>query len=291
MLYETFKDRSFRFLLALIGERAYLRLRYRQRLGFYPNLNDPMLFTEKLQWLKLNEKSSQLTACADKIEVKKIVADRIGIQYVIPAISILNTPDELDKQAIPEYPVIIKTSHDSGGVIVVKKESDFKPDVIRQQLARKMNINFYYANLEWEYKNIKPRILIEPLLSDSSGNTMLNDYKIHCFNGKALFIQTIFDRMNTVKEDWFDRDWQAQPFWYFSSRRREVPRPACLDQMLEIAEALAVDFTYVRVDLYEINGRVYFGEFTFRPYGGFMKWNDKKWDSYLGDLLQLPLDA
>ena len=172
-----------------------------------------------------------------------------------------------------------------------KKESDFKPDVIRQQLARKMNINFYYANLEWEYKNIKPRILIEPLLSDSSGNTMLNDYKIHCFNGKALFIQTIFDRMNTVKEDWFDRDWQAQPFWYFSSRRREVPRPACLDQMLEIAEALAVDFTYVRVDLYEINGRVYFGEFTFRPYGGFMKWNDKKWDSYLGDLLQLPLDA
>jgi hypothetical protein len=125
------------------------------------------------------------------------------------------------------------------------------------------------------------------LIADNSGNALLNDYKIHCFHGEPLFIQMINDRTEGVKETWYDTDWNYLNIWYFSSKNKVLQRPNSLDEMLLFAKKLSKPFPYVRIDLYDTPNGILFGEYTFRPYGGYMKWNDEKWDIKLGELIDL----
>lgn len=272
----------------LLSDSLFIKIKYYLSFNQLPKLSEPKLFTEKLQWLKLNDRNMLYTICADKIEAKKYVKSIIGDKYLIPTEKVLNALEELTLTSIPLHPSILKTSHDSGGAIILTDPAKIDLDNIKKRLNQKLSRNFYYEHREWEYKNIVPRIIIEPLLKDNSGNQLLNDYKIHCFHGKPHFIQTIFDRQEGVKEDWFDVEWNPLDMWYFSSMKRKPVKPSNLKEMLHVAEKLSKEFPYVRIDLYEIDGKTLFGEFTFRPYGGFMKWNDPKWDKCLGELIELP---
>lgn len=276
----------YRILLTILGERLFLKAKYYYRVRKKLNLNDPVTFSEKLQWLKLHERLPLMTLLADKIECKEWVSNTIGSEYVISLLKVFNSPKDINMESIPAIPFVLKASHDSGGVKVIGSEEHFDEEEIQQYYQGRMD-SFYYLNLEWEYKNIAPRVFAEELLSDDNKGLMLRDYKVHCFNGQPKFIQTISDREEQVKENWFNTDWELQDMWYFSSHKADLDRPQCLEEILELSQKLAQPFTYVRIDFYRTGEQIIFGEFTFRPYGGFMVWNREEVDRELGELLQL----
>jgi hypothetical protein len=282
-----FENKILPLFLIIFGEKWYLRIKYRLKLGRKLNLNNPQLFTEKLQWLKLHERSDLIVICADKIKAKEYVGRIIGFNHIIPVLRIFDNINQISHSNLPDSPFVIKTNHDSGGVLIFDFKCDIDFNKIKKILSRKMRRNFYFMHLEWEYKNINPKIFIEKKLIDESKNFMLNDFKIHCFNGKPMFIQTIFDRAEGVKEGWYDVNWKKLEMFYFSLNTNLIERPTSLAEMLDFSEKLAKPFSYVRIDFYSINNLVLFGEFTFRPYGGFMKWNNPEWDIQLGKLLKL----
>lgn len=278
-----------KFILKILPDKVYIKIKYKKILGTKLNLSNPQRFTEKIQWLKLNDRRNIYTICADKYLVRDYVKEKIGSKYLIPLVLVTDNPSDITENNIPDYPVIVKTNHDSGGsfVILNKKEVDFIK--LRKYLHNKMRRNHYYLYREWEYKNIKPKIIVEKLLRDDSGNIILNDYKIHCFNGKPLFVQTIFDRGIETKEDWFDINWNQLEVYYFSPIKKYPKKPPLLDELLRVAQKLSEEFPYVRVDLYIAEGHVYFGELTFRPAGGFMKFIPNSFDFELGKHLSLKL--
>jgi hypothetical protein len=194
---------------------------------------------------------------------------------------------DINQYNLPDYPVIVKTTHDSGGTFIIhdKNKVDFKK--VQKFFTLRLNINYYYLHREWEYKNIKPRIIVEKLFNDEIGSEKLNDYKIHCFHGKPKFIQTIFDRGAETKEDWFDIDWNPLDVYYFSPIKKKVHKPKLANELLSVSEILSQDFPYVRVDLYIVENKIFFGELTFRPFGGFMSFVPKSFDIQLGNYLNL----
>jgi len=259
-------------------------------LGVYPDLEHPRTFSEKIQWLKLNDRTPLHTICADKYKVREYIKEKIGEEYLIPLVFETRKVNNICAENMPDYPVIIKTNHGSGGIFVVKDKNHTDFNKIQQQLKVTLKSNYYYLGKEWEYKNIKPRLIVERLMTDNSGNDLLNDYKIHCFNGKPIYIQTLFDRKTEIKETWYDVDWNQQSFRYYSDKSKDVEKPICLKEMLKVASELSKYFVYVRVDLYVVNGNIYFGELTFHPAAGFMKWDPQEWDLKLGSKLKLPID-
>ena len=277
----------YKALVIILRESRFLRWKYYYRTGRRLNLRKPERFSEKLQWLKLNHRLPVMTQMVDKILAKQYVEERLGEAHVIKLLKIVESPQELQWDNMPAPPFVIKTNHDSGGVRVIRDKSDFNARELQQFYQRKMK-SFYYGNLEWEYKNIQPAIFAEEHLQSDNKANLLQDFKVHCFNGKPRFIQTISDRESSAKENWFDTKWNELDMHYFSTTKAIVEQPATLSEMLVLSEKLAGAFPYMRIDWYNHQGRVYFGEFTFRPYGGFMNWNKDEVDFELGHLIKLP---
>ncbi len=270
-----------------LNDEELIRIKYKEFLSKNIDLKNPKLFTEKIQWLKLNDRRDIYTKCADKFHVRSYVEEKLGAKYLIPLVLMTENYSRINQNNLPDYPVIIKTTHDSGGTLIIndKKKVDFKK--VQKSLARRLNNNHYYLYREWEYKNIKPRIIVEKLFQDEMENQQLNDYKIHCFHGKPLFIQTIFDRGSVTKENWYDTSWNPLDVYYFSQIKKNVQKPKVINELLRISEILSQDFPYVRVDLYIVDNKIYFGELTFRPYGGFMSFVPESFDIQLGNYLNL----
>lgn len=271
----------------IVSDRTYLRRKYKEKFGRYPDLESPKLFTEKLQWLKLYDRFPLKTICADKYAVRDFVKERIGDKHLIPLVFVTEEVEDINRYNIPDFPVIIKVNHDSGGTMIVNDKNEFDFKGAKKSLKESLKTNYYWFSKEWEYKNIRPKIIIEKLMQDGTGNNLLNDYKIYCFNGEPAFIQTLFDRESLLKETWYNLNWEKQEFYYFSKYRKDVPRPSSLSKMIEVARKLSQGFKYVRVDLYDVGGEVFFGEMTFHPLSGMMKWEPPIWDKKLGDLLKL----
>lgn len=270
-----------------LSDKELIQIKYKEFLSKDVDLENPKLFTEKIQWLKLNDRRDLYTLCADKYLVRDYVEEKIGSKYLIPLVMMTENYKDIKQDKLPDYPVIVKTTHDSGGTFIVQDKKTFDFKRLQRELTQRLKNNFYYLNREWEYKNIKPRIIVEKLLKDDSGNKQLNDYKIYCFHGKPMFIQTIFDRGVETKEDWYDTNWNLLNVYYFSPIKKNVEKPKVLEELLSVAEKLSQDFPYVRVDLYVANNQIYFGELTFRPYGGFMKFVPESFNEELGSYLDL----
>lgn len=270
-----------------LTDEKHIQMKYQEFLCKKADLTNPKLFTEKIQWLKLNDRNDLYTQCADKYLVRNYIEEKIGSKYLIPLVFTTENYKDINQDNLPDYPVIVKTTHDSGGTFIIQDKKTFDFKKLRRELAQRLKNNFYYLNREWEYKNIKPRIIVEKLLKDDSGNKQLNDYKIYCFHGKPMFVQTIFDRGIETKEDWYDTDWNLLDVYYFSPIKKHIEKPKLLNELLSVAEKLSQDFPYVRVDLYSANNQVYFGELTFRPYGGFMKFIPESFDLELGNYLNI----
>jgi hypothetical protein len=267
-------------------DREFSILRFRAQAGYQPNIDKPTTFNEKMQWLKLNDRQEIHTLCADKYKVRALVEKEIGAEYLIPLLFKTDDIKQLTLENIPDEPCIIKPNHDSGSIFIVKDKITLDLKKAQQELGRSLHRNYYHINREWQYKNIPPLVLIEKLLTNDQGD-IPNDYKVFCFAGKAKCIQVDSDRFTQHARAFYDTKWQPLPFDLKYSKVEEIPPPKNLKLIIELAEKLSKPFPFARIDFYEIDNQVYFGEITFHPESGFGAFSPQEWDEKLGNMVPL----
>lgn len=296
LFYYLFNDRSKIKLLILCklsrcySDEKFLKRLFKLRMGKELNLDNPQTFSEKLQWLKLNNRQPVMCDMVDKVEAKKYVANLIGEEYIIPTLGVYNSVDEIDFEALPNQ-FVLKCTHDSGGLVICKDKSKLDIAASKKKLAKSLKCNYYYQNREWPYKNLTPRIIAEQYMEDESGYE-LKDYKFFCFDGevKALFIATDRGVENEeTKFDFFDTDFNHLPFTNgHPNALRKINKPAGFEEMKQLASKLSTGHPHLRVDFYDINGKIYFGELTFYHWSGTMPFEPEEWDYTFGSWIKLP---
>ncbi len=252
------------------------------------HLENPQLFNEKLQWLKLNCKKAEYTKLVDKYEVKPIVAKMIGDEHIIPTYGVWDSFNDIDFTKLPKQ-FVLKCTHDSGGLYICDGKAPFDIKKAKRKIERSLKKRYFYEHREYPYKDVKPRIIAEKYMEDESG-WQLKDYKIFCFNGDPKFIEVDYDRYVDHKLNVYDKDWNFIDFYMTSRNDKsvEISKPLKLDEMLELARILAKDTIFVRVDFYSIGDKIYFGELTFHPGSGMIDFHPDEYDKILGDMLKLP---
>ncbi len=274
----------------LIPDKIYLNIRYKKKFKRSINWKEPKAYSEKLQWLKVYDRKPIYTTMVDKYEVKKYVSDKIGDQYIIPTLGVWDKVEDIDFDALPEQ-FVLKCTHDSGGLVICTDKSKLDIEAAKKKLAFCLKQNFYWSAREWPYKNVVPRIIAEKYMVDESGYE-LKDYKFFCFNGepKALFIAS--DRQlegEETKFDFFDMDFNHLPFINgHPNATHPVKCPASFEKMKELAVILSEGIPQLRVDFYDINGDIYFGELTFFHHSGLETFEPEEWDYKFGDWIKLP---
>lgn len=275
---------------AFIPDRLYLKLLYYTHFGKKLNLKNPQTYNEKLQWLKLNERDSLHTTLVDKIEVKKWVAEKIGDEYIIPTLGIWSSTSEIQFDQLPDR-FVLKTNHDSGGLYICKDKTNLMniwPEVSKR-ITRSLNTDYYKIGREWPYKNVKRKVFAEALLE--SDQIDIPDYKFFCFDGVPKFLFVATERQKEcedVKFDFFDTSFTHLPIKHGHQNALYPPlKPENYERMLNIASILSRGFKHVRVDLYNINGKIYFGELTFFHHGGFVPFDPDEWDRTFGNYIKL----
>lgn len=273
----------------LFPDKLFLQLLFRCKMGRRLNLKNPKTFNEKLQWLKLYNRNPLYTILVDKYAVKKYVAEKIGEDYIIPTLGVWNKFDDIDFDKLPNQ-FVLKCTHDSGGLVICKDKSMMNIANARAKITESLRKNYYKSFREWPYKNVPPRIIAEKYMEDESGE--LRDYKFFCFDGKvkALFIATDRYKSNEdTKFDFFDENFNHLPFTKGHPNAKTMPgKPSCFTEMIRLAEVLSAGIPHVRVDFYEIYGKVYFGEMTFFDNSGIVAFSPAKYDEMWGEWLKLP---
>ena len=279
-----------RSLLRLLPDETLVRLEFMYNHGKFPDLKNPKTLNEKIQWIKLYDRNPLMTLYADKYEVRKIVEKKVGPHILNELHGVFESPDEIDFDSLPQS-FVLKATHGSGWNIIVRDKSVLEIEKAKKKMEKWLEKNFYMKKREWAYKNIPPRIVCEKYMENKDGS--LNDYKFYCFNGNPLFMQVDFDRYSGHFRAFYDPEWQKLDFFIAKSRKvrhceKEYKRPDCLTEMVKIARALSSDFTFARVDLYEVDGKTVFGEVTFYPKNGGGRFSPEYWDAEFGSLLRLP---
>lgn len=278
-----------------LSPEKFTRKRFKKNLGYELNLENPITLNEKINWLKLNYNNPIGSKLADKYEVRKYIEEKIGNEYLIPLAFVTSNPKDIVPKNLPDYPIIIKTNHDSSGGIVVKdKNESVNWKEIQLRLRKNMSQNYYWDNRELVYKDIKPLIIVEKLLDDGTGSFPA-DYKLHCFNGNVEMISV--DVARGSKEhfrNWYNKEWEKQPYQWSkmlknssNKNSRDIEKPKCLDKMIELSESLSKEFKYLRVDWYLIGNKLYFGELTLYHIGGTGPFKPDSWDAKLGEKLNI----
>ena len=223
----------------------------------------------------------------DKYEAKKYVANIIGEEYIIPTLGVYDKFEDINFATLPNQ-FVIKCTHDSGGLIICKDKTKLNIKEARKKINKSLKRNYFYTGREWPYKNVKPRIIAEQYMVDESG-TELKDYKFFCFNGEPKLLFVAKDRPYATKFNYYDMDFKKLPFkQHYKNFNDYIEKPKGFEKMIELSRKLSKDIPHVRVDFYDINGKVYFGELTFYHFSGFEKFEPEEWDRILGDMLKLP---
>ena len=289
-LKKTFFELNQRGYLKILPDRLFLKIEFRIRTGRPLRLKDPQTFNEKLQWLKLYDRKPIYTTMVDKYAAKQYVAERIGEEHIIPTLGVWDRFDDIDFDALPDQ-FVLKCTHDSGGLVICHDKSRLDRDAARQKIEKCLRRNYYWHGREWPYKNVKPRILAESYMKDGERYD-LRDYKFYCFDGvpRFLYLSEGLENHKTASISFLTCDWQFAPYGRSDFKPFESlpPKPEKLDEMLSLAAKLSAGFPFLRVDLYQINGKVYFSELTFSPCGGFMPFRDSSHDAEIGKMLRLP---
>ena len=284
-----------------LPDATYLKLLYRFRMGHRLDLKNPQTFTEKLQWLKLYNRKPEYTTMVDKHAVKQHVANIIGEEYIIPTLGVWDRPEDIDWYSLPNQ-FVLKTTPGGGGggVVICKDKTTFDKASAIAKLKESMASEIYSGLREWPYKNVPKRIIAEKFMAPekSPAHQDLTDYKFFCFNGEAKYCQVIRDRHTKETIDFYDMEWNHQEFVgllpqsniadSISNGLTSVARPKNLDEMKEICRKLSKEIPFVRVDLYVIDDKNYFGELTLYPASGMGVFTPEEWNDKLGDLLTLP---
>lgn len=274
-------------ILSFLPDKIYIILKYFYRFHKFPNLKNPKTYNEKLQWLKLNDHNDLYHKLADKYEVKEYVRDLIGDKYLIKTLGIYDSFDEIEFSILPNR-FVLKCTHDSGGLVICKDKSKLDVDNARKVIEESLKTNYFYHSREWAYKDIKPRIIAEEYIETKSGD--LPDYKFFCFDGevKALYVATNRHKEGGVCFDFFDDKFNHLPFYNsHPNRKNKIEKPRGFEKMVELASKLSKGFAHVRVDLYDIDGKIYFGEYTFYHMSGFQPFKPEEWDYTFGSWIDL----
>ena len=272
----------------LLPDKLALKIQYKNTFLKPLNLKKPQTFNEKLQWLKLYNRKPEYSKMVDKYEAKKYVASIIGEEYIIPTYGVYDSFDEIDFDELPNQ-FVLKCTHGSGDVVICKDKANLDIEAARQKLTKSLKTNYYKISREWPYKSVKPRIIAEKFLVDSSGD--IKDYKIFCFNGKAKMMLIASDRFTAVEPrfDYFDNSFNYLDFdWTHPRSTERIPeKPINFETMLKLAEELSSNMIHLRVDFYETGNMVYFGELTFFHAGGFTPFTPDEWDYTIGQWIHL----
>ena len=278
-----------RGLLDFLSDKAYIKLMFRLAFNKKLNLESPKMYSEKLQWLKLYDRRDEYSTLVDKYEVKKYVADIVGENCIIPTLGVWTSFDEIDFEKLPNQ-FVLKCTHDSGGIVICKDKSKLNMEEAKQKIDKSLKTNYYKHGREWPYKNVKPRVIAEKYMEDSQTGE-LRDYKFFAFNGdvKAVFIASDRYSDEETKFDFFDCDFNHLPFTNGHPNAHNTPKkPKCFEEMKELASKLSVNIPHIRVDFYEVDGKVYFGEMTFFHWSGMKPFEPEEWDYKFGSWITLP---
>lgn len=274
-------------------DRKYIKWKYWLTFGEKCDLDNPKTFQEKLQWIKLNDRKEIYHQMVDKYDAKKFIKEKVGEEYVIPTLGIWERFEDIDFDSLPNQ-FIIKNTHDSGTYFICKDKSQLDIKEVRKRLLiDERKEDYYVFSREWPYKGLKHRIIAEPLLDDGKGD-YLTDYKFFTFNGEPKFFYVTSNRGKEggLKEDFFDVKGNLleinQKGYYNNELTPELPRK--LNQMVEFCKILSENTYHLRVDFYEVNGKIYCGELTFFDGGGLYPFTPEKYNRLLGDWIKLPID-
>lgn len=271
----------------VIPDKLYLHLRFFSIMRKFINFKNPITYSEKLQWIKLYDRNPQYTVLVDKYKSKEYVKNIIGDGHCIPFLGIYESFDEIDFNLLPNQ-FVIKCSHNCG-VVICKNKSIFDIKSAKKIIDKTMANNYFYYSREWPYKNVPRKVIVEKYMVDESG-VELKDYKFFCFNGEPKFFFIATDRDVDTKFDFFDMDFnhldiiQGHP-----NATKPIVKPANFDEMIRIARILSKGLRHVRIDLYNVNGNIFFGEYTFFHFGGMVPFVPEKWDKTIGEYLDLKI--
>lgn len=267
----------------------FLKRLFKSRLKYDLDLNNPKTFNEKLQWLKIHDRNPEYTTMVDKYKVRKYIADTIGEQYLIPLIAVYDKVEDIDFSKLPQK-FVLKCNHNSGvGMCICKDKSKLNIRKVKKGLKKGLKQDYYLTGREWPYKNVERKIVCEKFMEDKDSPD-LKDYKFMCFNGEVKCSFVCSERFSAegLKVTFFDRDWQVMPFIrHYPKSEKIIDKPKNYQLMIELAEKLSKDIPFVRVDFYEVNGKVYFGELTFFPGNGLEEFEPEEYDRILGDYISL----
>lgn len=274
----------------IMSDEAHLKKEYYLTLGKKLDLDNPVSFNEKIQWLKLHDRKPFYTTLVDKFEVKKYVASVIGEEYIIPTIGVWEKFSDIDFETLPNQ-FVLKCTHDSGGLLICKDKRNFDLKSAKKKIEHCLRRKYYYIHREWPYKDVVPRIIAEPYIEDKKTGE-LRDYKFFAFNGEVKVVFVATGRQNPDMEttfDFFDMDYKHLDIVNGHPNAEIIPeKPKNFEKMKELAKVLAKDIPHIRVDFYEVNEKIYFGELTFSHWSGMVPFEPVEWDYILGSWLELP---
>lgn len=281
------------FLKRRLSDKAYLSLQYRCFIGKSINWDNPTSFTEKLQWLKLYNRRPEHSAMVDKYEVKEYVAQTIGSEHIIPTYGVWDRFEDIDFDSLPNQ-FVLKCTHDSGGLVICKNKQTLDKKAVRRKIEKSLHRDYYLAGREWPYKNVPKRVIAEKFISPSqnSVNADLPDYKFFCFNGKVKFFKVDFGRFVEHHANYYSSEGKLLNFGEKGldpDPNYPIELPINLGEMISLAEKLSENEPFLRVDFYNVNGKIFFGELTFYPASGMGQFNPTEYDDLIGNLLSLPM--
>ncbi len=289
LIFEIFRLKKY----YSVKDITFIKRKFLSMQGYPLNIENPQTLNEKLQWLKLYDRRDIYTILADKYGVRDYVREHLGEDLLIPLLYRTKDIKKIVPENLPDVPFILKANHDSGSFVIVRDKNEINWQKVRTDCKWWMSNNYYWIDREWQYKAIEPCIIVEQLLQDKNGK-IPNDYKVHCFNGKVEFIYVSIDREGANKRAIYDKNWSPMPFTWANKfkditklKSSTIEPPITLNKMIDISEKVAQLFAYVRVDFYDVEGVLYFGEITQCHGGGFDQIRPIEWDYKYGELLKL----
>lgn len=272
-----------------LSDKKYIELNYEYTFGRKINLEHPKEYNEKLNWLKLYDRQEKYTNMVDKYAVKNIVGEKIGNEYIIPTIGVWDRFEDIDFTVLPNS-FVIKTTHDSGGVVIVKDKEKIDLNEVKKKINKSLKRDYYRLWREWPYKNVKRRIIVEEYLEDNNDKE-LRDYKFFCFDGKPFIMFIAGNRQKNDEDtyfDFYDMNGTHLNIKNGHPNSRVQPHlPKNFKKMKELATIISKGIPQVRIDFYEVNGKVYFGEITLFHFAGFVDFEPQKWNNILGNKINL----
>jgi len=271
----------------LLSDKSYISHDFKRVFGKKPDLENPVTYSEKLQWLKLYDRKPLYKTLADKIAVRDYISKNYGSRYLFPLHGVYDSYDDIDFNVLPNK-FVLKPSHASGHIFFCENKDEIDHRALRKTVNRWLRTDYYYEHREWQYKGIQRKLLCEKYMVDSEYGVPRN-YKFFCFNGEPKVLLVTTGNGPNRPQNYFDLDFNALDICSDRRNIEKLEKPENFDEMLFLVRKIVKPFLHVRMDMYIISGKIYIGEFTFHHYSGVKKWHPESADLELGAMLELPI--